>query len=125
MSYSTAATETITAFAVPEFKSPQRSYDDAIDFDDRLAATVAANYGEADGGRITAATTTDTKGFSRMMAAMNNSETLYPIMMITQSTLSLVIVLFQKSVSVLVKCLLIVVYLIALVITVLTFKYRI
>lgn len=62
--------------------------------------------------------------FSQLLRAFNDSEVLYPTFVSVLSALSLAIVVFQKTVSILVKCILIVLYLVLLFTTVFTFKNR-
>lgn len=62
--------------------------------------------------------------FSQLLRAFNDSEVLYPTFVSVVSTLSLAIVVFQKTVSILVKFILIVLYLVLLFTTKFTFKNR-
>lgn len=98
------------------FKSPQRVYEEALNFDDLVGSGVVVDGGGTDNAVALK--------FSRLLSAFNDSEVLYPTFVMVLSALSLVIVVFQKSVSILVKCILVVLYLVLLVTTVYTFKNR-
>lgn len=99
----------------PDFKSPQRAYEEALSFGDR-------HFGSAVNDSKT--TTVDSK-LSRLLGAFNDSEILYPSIVMVVSAVSLAVVVFQTSVSTLVKSVLVLLYLIVLVTTVLTFKHRV
>lgn len=103
------------------YKSPQQTYDEALNF----------NAVEEIGGGIAADTDTSADNtsnlqskFSQVMKSLNNSEILYPTVVLVISAISLLVVVFQKSVSAIVKCVLILLYLAILVLTVYTFKNK-
>lgn len=100
------------------FKSPQRAYEEALNFEERARA------GDATGGVLGGTENAVALKFSRLLRAFNDSEVLYPTFVLVMSALSLVIVVFQKTVSILVKCILVVLYLVLLLTTVVTFKNR-
>lgn len=108
-----------SAVAAGSFKSPQRVYEEALNFEERVRADEAT--GAVLGGVTENAVALK---FSRLLRAFNDSEVLYPTFVLVVSALSLVIVVFQKTVSILVKCILVVLYLVLLLTTVVTFKNR-
>lgn len=103
------------------YKSPQQTYDEALNFNavEELGDGIAA---------VTDMSTDNTSNlqskFSHVMKTLNNSEILYPTIVLVISAISLLVVVFQKSVSAIVKCVLILLYLVMLVVTVYTFKNK-
>lgn len=104
------------------FKSPQQAYEEAMNFDAALLNVGVRGTPKSVLG-AEKYYSLESK-FSRLVKSINNSEKLYPAIVLVVSAVSLLIVTFQKSISVLVKCIVILLYLTILVVTVITFKNR-
>lgn len=103
------------------YKSPQQTYDEALNFKavEEIGGGIAADADK------TADNTSNLQSkFSHAMKSLNDSEILYPTIVLVISAISLLVVVFQKSVSAIVKCVLILLYLAILVVTVYTFKNK-
>lgn len=104
------------------YKSPQQTYDEALNF----AVAKELGGGIAADSDTSADNTSNLQSkFSHLMKSLNNSEILYPTIILVVSAISLLVVVFQKSVSAIVKCVMILLYLAILVVTVYTFKNKV
>lgn len=102
------------------YMSPQQTYDEALNFTvppNEIGTGISADSADK--------TLNLQSKFSHLMKSLNNSEILYPTIILVISAISLLIVVFQKSVSTIVKCVLILLYLTILVVTVYTFKNKV
>lgn len=107
------------------YKSPQQTYAEALNFDAH-----EDRDGGSGGGASAAVSETDSVSdlqskFKHLVKSINDSEILYPTVVLVVSAISLLVVVFQKSVSAVVKCVLILLYLAILVVTVFTFKNKV
>lgn len=95
------------------YRSPQQTYEDSLNFDNDVANQQRASV-----------ETQEVRNKLRsFMANINNSDTLYPVVALIFYTLTMAIMLFQKM-SGFLKFLLVVIYLMFLVFTIMTFKSR-
>lgn len=103
------------------YKSPQQTYDEALNFDAVLSDEERGGSGAA----VSDTSAVKDSKFSHLIKSINNSEILYPTIVLSISAISLLVIVFQKSVSTIVKCVLIILYIAILVVTVVAFKNKV
>ena len=102
------------------YKTPQQELMDALNFETNQRENIG-NVTEAD---ITSDVATRNK-LKQFLQRMNNNVYLYPGISILVLLIVIVVILFQKNVSILIKVFLVIIFLVFLIFTIYQFKYQI
>lgn len=103
-----AATE---SKALPiNYKTPEKTYQDALNFDNDKNNSIK--------------TTNNIDNFSMLMGKMNKFEYVYPAIAIFTLSITLIIIIYQKSLSTLIKGVLICIFIAFIAFTVIQFKNK-